>query len=71
LQYDHPEFIEGFVNYAKIVLSHYSDRIGHWFTFNEPTTDSMVFKDWKSCYSVAMAHAKIHWYRESIKGTGK
>jgi beta-glucosidase/6-phospho-beta-glucosidase/beta-galactosidase len=34
-----------FVNYAQIVLSLYSDRVGHWFTFNEPTTDSMVFKN--------------------------
>ncbi|KAI1372448.1 glycoside hydrolase superfamily [Hypoxylon crocopeplum] len=37
--YDHPEFVEGFFNYAKIVLTHYSDRISTWVTFNEPTLD--------------------------------
>ncbi|KAI1393358.1 beta-glucosidase [Hypoxylon trugodes] len=70
--YDHPEFVDGFVNYAKIVLTHYADRVGTWVTFNEPTNDAAIFKNWASSYNVLMAHAKtVHFYRDEIKGTGK
>ncbi|KAI4866510.1 glycoside hydrolase family 1 protein [Hypoxylon rubiginosum] len=70
--YDHPEFVDGFLNYAKIVLTHYSDRVGTWITFNEPNVDAATTKNWLSSYNVVMAHAKIvHFYREQIKGSGK
>ncbi|KAH8587949.1 glycoside hydrolase superfamily [Bisporella sp. PMI_857] len=69
--YDHPEFIDSFVNYAQIVLTHYSDRVGHWITFNEPGVDTLS-GSWKSAYNIVLAHAKVvHWYREQIRGTGK
>ncbi|KAH7111201.1 beta-glucosidase [Dactylonectria macrodidyma] len=68
----HPDFVEGFLNYAKIVLTHYADRVGTWVTFNEPNFDATTVKNWKSSYNVVMAHAKVvHFYREQIKGTGK
>ncbi|KAK7697258.1 hypothetical protein SLS64_013743 [Diaporthe eres] len=70
--WDHPEFVDSFVNYAKIALTHYGDRVGTWFTFNEPTTDGDLARNWLSSYNIIMAHAKVvHWYREDLKGTGK
>ncbi|KAI0376942.1 glycoside hydrolase family 1 protein [Hypomontagnella monticulosa] len=70
--YESPDFVDGFVNYAKIVLTHYSDRVGTWISFNEPNIDSAIVKNWKSSYNVVMAHAKtVHFYREEIKGSGK
>ncbi|CZR67291.1 related to beta-glucosidase [Phialocephala subalpina] len=70
--WDHPDFVEGFVNYAQIALIHYSDRIGTWITFNEPTLDASIFSNWASGKNIVMAHAEVvHWYREVLKGTGK
>ncbi|OTA96796.1 glycoside hydrolase family 1 protein [Hypoxylon sp. CO27-5] len=70
--YDHEEFVEGFVNYAKIVLTHYSDRVSSWITFNDPNLDSSFTGNWWSSYNVVMAHAKtVHFYREEIQGSGK
>ncbi|KAH8820768.1 glycoside hydrolase [Xylogone sp. PMI_703] len=70
--FDHAGFVDGFVNYAKIVLTHYADRVGTWITFNEPNADAANFMNWKSSYNVVMAHAKVvHFYRDKIKGTGK
>ncbi|KAI1407529.1 glycoside hydrolase family 1 protein [Hypoxylon sp. FL1857] len=70
--YDHDEFVNGFVNYAKIVLTHFSDRVSTWITFNEPNLDSGLTRNWRSSYNVVMAHAKtVHFYREEIKGSGK
>lgn len=70
--WDHPEFVAGFLNYAKIVLSHYADRVGHWISFNEPTVDAIAYNNWMSSYNINMAHAQVvHWYREVLKGTGK
>jgi beta-glucosidase/6-phospho-beta-glucosidase/beta-galactosidase len=70
--YDHPEFAAGFLNYAKIVLTHFSDRVGTWITFNEPTLDAGNIKNWNSSYNVVMAHAEtVHFYREQIRGTGQ
>ncbi|KAH9209567.1 glycoside hydrolase superfamily, partial [Leptodontidium sp. 2 PMI_412] len=70
--WDHPDFVESFLNYAQIVLVHYSDRVGTWVTFNEPTVDAAQFNNWASGYNIVMAHAKVvHWYRDFIKGSGK
>ncbi|KAF8852751.1 glycoside hydrolase family 1 protein [Acephala macrosclerotiorum] len=70
--WDHPGFVEGFVNYAQIVLTHYADRIGTWITFNEPTLDASIFRNWASSKNIVMAHAEVvHWYREVLKGSGK
>lgn len=70
--WDHPEYIEGFLNYASIVMTHYADRIGTWITFNEPTVDGMRLHNWKSGYNIVMSHANVvHWYRNNIKGTGQ
>lgn len=69
--YNHPEFVDSFLNYAQIVLTHYSDRVGHWITFNEPGVDT-ASGSYISGYNIVMAHSKVvHWYREEIRGTAQ
>ncbi|KAF7587723.1 hypothetical protein BBP40_006830 [Aspergillus hancockii] len=41
--YQNETFLDTFVNYAKIVLSHYADRVPVWVTFNEPYLYSFIF----------------------------
>ncbi|EXJ93761.1 beta-glucosidase [Capronia coronata CBS 617.96] len=61
-------FQDAFVNYGKILLTHYADRVPLWFTFNEPFLDSI---NGQSIYTVLKAHARLaHFYREEIHGTG-
>ncbi|OTB04212.1 glycoside hydrolase family 1 protein [Hypoxylon sp. CI-4A] len=70
--FDHPEFVDGFLNYVKIVLAHYSDRISTWITFSEPNLDSGFYQNWASSYNVVIAHAKtVHFYREQIQGSAQ
>lgn len=62
-------FEDAFVNYGKIVMTHYADRVPVWYTFNEPLLYST---NGKSVDAVVKAHARLyHFYREEIKGTGK
>ncbi|KAH8888120.1 glycoside hydrolase [Thozetella sp. PMI_491] len=70
--YDHPEFVDAFVNYAKIVLRHFADRVPFWVSFNEPTLDASNVQNWASSHNIVMAHSRVvRWYREAINGTGK
>lgn len=66
--YQNETFQDAFVNYAKIVMTHYSDRVATWFTFNEP----LLYADnGKSIDNVIKAHARVyHFYKEEINGTG-
>lgn len=65
-------FVDSFVYYAQSVLAHYADRVGTWYTFNEPTMDVNIFGNRLPSRNVLMAHAKVvHWYRDVIKGTAK
>jgi beta-glucosidase/6-phospho-beta-glucosidase/beta-galactosidase len=67
--YQHENFTESFVNYAKIVMTHYADRVPVWYTFNEPLLYS---KNGQSIYNVLQAHAQVyHFYKNEIKGTGR
>ncbi|KAF9876800.1 hypothetical protein CkaCkLH20_05646 [Colletotrichum karsti] len=67
--YDHPQFVESFLYYAQTVLVHYSDRVGTWYTFNEPTIEANIANSWTPSRFVLEGHAKVvRWYRESIKG---
>ncbi|KAI7653157.1 glycoside hydrolase, partial [Hortaea werneckii] len=58
-----------FVNYAKIVMTHYADRVPVWYTYNEP----LLYSDnGKSIDHVIKSHAEVyHFYKEELKGTGK
>lgn len=67
--YDHPDFIDSFVYYAQTVLVHYSDRVGTWYTFNEPTIEPSISGSWVTSRYVLEAHAKVvRWYRDVVKG---
>ncbi|CBX98890.1 similar to beta-glucosidase [Plenodomus lingam JN3] len=62
-------FEDAFVNYGKIVMTHFADRVPIWWTFNEPLLAS---RNGKSINAVIKAHARLaHFYREEIGGTGK
>lgn len=62
-------FVDAFVNYAKIAMTHFGDRVPVWFTFNEPLLYS---SNGRSVYNVIKAHAEVaHWYREDLNGTGQ
>lgn len=68
--YQDSKFEDDFVNYGKIVLSHFADCIPIWVTFNEPLIycDNGVSVD-----HVIKAHARLyHFYHDSdkINGTG-
>jgi beta-glucosidase/6-phospho-beta-glucosidase/beta-galactosidase len=67
--YQNETFPDAFVNYAKIVMTHYADRVPTWYTFNEP----LLYSDnGKSIDHVIKSHARVyHFYKEELKGTGK
>ncbi|KAJ0332503.1 hypothetical protein COL922a_011436 [Colletotrichum nupharicola] len=67
--YDHPDFINSFVYYAQTVLVYYSDRVGTWYTFNEPTIEPSISGSWVTSRYILEAHAKVvRWYRDVVKG---
>lgn len=67
--YQNASFPDAFVNYAKIVMAHYSDRVPVWFTFNEPLLYSY---NAQSIYNVVKAHADVyHFYKDVLNGSGK
>lgn len=69
LSYKNVSFEDAFVNYGKIVMAHYADRVPIWWTFNEPLLGS---RNGKSIDTVIKAHARLyHFYHDEIKGTGK
>ncbi|KAE8365577.1 glycoside hydrolase superfamily [Aspergillus caelatus] len=67
--YSNDTFSDAFVNYAKIVLSHYADRVPTWFTFCQPPE---IGNTTKAVYNILKAHADVyHWYKDDLKGTGQ
>jgi beta-glucosidase/6-phospho-beta-glucosidase/beta-galactosidase len=67
--YWHPEFVESFVNYGKILLTHFADRVPVWTTFNEPLLYAFNFT---GIDNVVRAHAELyHYYHDVLNGTGK
>ena len=67
--YQNETFPDAFVNYAKLVMTHYADRVPVWYTFNEPLLYSA---NGKSIDHVIKSHARVsHFYKEELKGTGK
>ncbi|KAF3909291.1 Lactase [Dactylellina cionopaga] len=67
--YQNSTFEDAFVHYGKILLTHYSDRVPIWFTFNEP----LLYSDnGASINTVVKSHARLaHFYKDVVKGTGK
>lgn len=67
--YQNETFVDAFVNYAKIVMAHYADRVPIWFTFNEPFFYSF---NGVSIDHVIKAHARVyHYYKDVLNGTGQ
>ncbi|KAI0968517.1 glycoside hydrolase [Xylaria arbuscula] len=67
--YQNETFVDAFVNYAKIVMAHYGDRVPVWITFNEPGLYAFNFA---GANNVVHAHAQVyHWYKNELKGTAK
>ncbi|RMY16182.1 hypothetical protein D0868_00476 [Hortaea werneckii] len=64
-----PRFEDAWVNYGKIVMSHFADRVPIWVTINEPVTG---IDKGASVYTVLKGHARLsHFYHDEIKGKGK
>lgn len=67
--YDNDTFVEAFVNYGKIVLTHYADRVPIFIGFNEPFLYSGNPLGMKH---VVQATKQLHsFYHDEIKGCGK
>lgn len=67
--YQNETFEDAFVNYGKIVMTHFADRVPVWFTFNEPL---LYCNNGKSVNTVVKSHARLyHFYHDEINGTGK
>ncbi|KAF2821974.1 beta-glucosidase-like protein [Ophiobolus disseminans] len=67
--YRNVSYEDAFVNYGKVVMTHYADRVPIWWTFNEPLLGS---RNGKSIDAVIKAHARLyHFYHGEINGTGK
>ncbi|KAJ5129969.1 Glycoside hydrolase family 1 [Penicillium bovifimosum] len=67
--YQNETFVDAFVNYGKVLLSHYADRVPIWVTFNEPLLYAFNFK---GVDHVVKAHAQVYrFYRDTLKATGK
>lgn len=59
---------DAFVNYGKIVMTHYADRVPVWFTVNEPNLSMGTAQAGKN---VLLAHATLYkFYHDEIKGSG-
>lgn len=68
--YQNSTFEDAFVNYGKIVLTHFADRVPIFVTFNEPL---LYCDNGVSIDHVIKAHARLyHFYHDSdkINGTG-
>ncbi|KAM0510998.1 hypothetical protein ACHAPE_010313 [Trichoderma viride] len=67
--YQNETFVDSFVHYGKIVMTHFADRVPIWVTFNE----AFVYcQNGHAVDSVIKAHAQLyHFYHEQINGTGK
>jgi beta-glucosidase/6-phospho-beta-glucosidase/beta-galactosidase len=67
--YQNVSFEDAFVNYGKIVMTHFADRVPIWWSFNEPLLGA---RNGKSIDAVIKAHARLyHFYHDEISSTGK
>ena len=69
LAFQNDTFQDAFVNYGKIVMTHFADRVPVWFTFHEPQAG---ITGGVAADNVLKAHARlVHFYREELNGTGR
>ena len=67
--YGEPAFQEAFVNYGKLVMAHFADRVPIWITINEPQMGTV---SGPALYNVIKSHARLHhFYKEVLNGTGR
>jgi beta-glucosidase/6-phospho-beta-glucosidase/beta-galactosidase len=67
--YQNETFVDAFVNYGKVLLTHFADRVPIWNTFNEPLLYSFNFQ---GVDNVVHAHAQVyHFYHDELKASGK
>ncbi|KAJ5301270.1 hypothetical protein PENANT_c023G02248 [Penicillium antarcticum] len=67
--YQNETFVDAFVNYGKVLLSHYADRVPIWVTFNEPLLYAFNFK---GVDHVVKAHSQVYrFYHEELKAKGR
>jgi len=67
--YQNETFEDAFVNYGKILMTHFADRVPIWFTYNEPFAYSF---NGKSVDTVIKSHARLyHFYHSTLNGTGR
>lgn len=73
VDFDDDSMIDDFVYYAKVVMTHFADRVPIWQTFNEPNIGFLyLFKEYQTINRITLAHAEVyHWYKDVLKGTGK
>ncbi|KAL4802078.1 glycoside hydrolase superfamily [Aspergillus unguis] len=67
--YHNETFVDAFVNYGKILFTHFADRVPFWITFNEP----IIFTyDFAGLNNVVHAHAQLyHYYHDTLGAAGK
>lgn len=66
--YQNETFVDAFVNYAKIVMTHFGSKVPTFYTFNEPL---LYCYNGVSVDHVIKAHAQVyHFYKEELNGTG-
>ena len=67
--YQNETFADAFVNYWKLLMTHYADRVPWWFTFNEPQAS---VNSGPGVDNVLKSHAQLyHYYHNELNGTGK
>lgn len=67
--YQNATFQDAFVNYGKLVMAHFSDRVPYWLTFNEPQAG---VNSGPSIDHILKSHAELyHFYHSELNGTGQ
>ena len=62
-------FPEGFLYFAKQVMTRFADRVPIWITFNEANVN---LKDYADQTNILLAHAMVYrFYKDQIRGTGR
>lgn len=62
-------YVDAYVNYGKIVLTHYADRVPYWLSFSEA---NRFVGNAQATKNVLLAHAKLYrFYHDELKGCGK
>ncbi|KAJ0426814.1 glycoside hydrolase superfamily [Aspergillus carlsbadensis] len=67
--YQNETFEDAFVNYGKVVMSHFADRVPIWITINEPQPGCA---SGPAIDAVIKSHARLyHFYKDELQGKGR